>query len=428
MRFFVGLLCVAMTALGTRAMGQDGTPPAPNDTPIPPVVEESPVVEVTDAEPADAPIPNSAMVAESSAATSPDDASGQARPAATEFQQLFTEFKEILAQLRALQFEHREADETGRAEITAKWKGLIDKGDALKSRLLVAAEKAFLEAPNEDPQITALLVELLHEQLFSYRDRLQTDDYDEAFRLGKMLTDNGYDGKEIFEAFGVAAFAIDQYDVAEEYLKKADEEGVFFKEENRVFVDAVAKYKDYWAEERRIRQAEAEADDLPRVLLKTSKGDITIELFENEAPNTVANFISLVEEGFYNGLTFHRVLPGFMAQGGCPEGTGMGGPGYNIPCECYQPNYRKHFRGSLSMAKGAAKDTGGSQFFLTFLPTDHLNGIHTVFGRVITGMDVLPKLQRRNPEAPESPDPDIIEEAKVLRKRDHAYVPRKVGE
>ena len=88
--------------------------------------------------------------------------------------------------------------------------------------------------------------------------------------------------------------------------------------------------------------------------MKTSAGDMEIELFENEAPNTVLNFITLVEKGFYDGLKFHRVLPGFMAQGGDPKGTGGGGPGYTIPCECYREDHRLHFRGSLSMAHAAA--------------------------------------------------------------------------
>ncbi|NLX94993.1 MAG: peptidylprolyl isomerase [Rhodopirellula sp.] len=165
---------------------------------------------------------------------------------------------------------------------------------------------------------------------------------------------------------------------------------------------------------------------MPRVLLKTSKGDIVVELFENEAPNAVANFISLVEKGFYNGLTFHRVLPAFMAQGGCPIGNGSGGPGYQIPCECYQPNHRLHFRGTLSMAH-AGRDTGGSQFFLTFVPTTHLDGKHTAFGRVIEGMGVLGEIQRHDPEDPNSPDPDKILEAKVVRKREHQYEVKKTG-
>ena len=114
-----------------------------------------------------------------------------------------------------------------------------------------------------------------------------------------------------------------------------------------------------------------------------------------------------------------------QAQGGCPEGTGTGGPGYNIYCECYDKTYRKHFRGSLSMAH-AGRDTGGSQFFLTFRPTTHLDGRHTVFGRVVKGMDVLAKLQRRDPSKPAQQQPDKILTAEVIRKRDHAYEPTKV--
>jgi len=173
------------------------------------------------------------------------------------------------------------------------------------------------------------------------------------------------------------------------------------------------------------RQAEAEADDLPRVKLTTSAGEIVVELFENEAANTVANFVSLVEKGFYDGTPFHRVIGGFMAQGGDPTGSGSGGPGHAIACECEKPGARLHFRGSLSMAH-AGKDTGGSQFFLTFRPTDHLDGRHTVFGRVIAGEGVLARLTRtQDPEGRPVPgvQPDTIEKAEVVRKRDHAYIP-----
>lgn len=161
------------------------------------------------------------------------------------------------------------------------------------------------------------------------------------------------------------------------------------------------------------------AEELPQVMLKTSQGDVLIELYEDEAPNTVANFISLVEKGFYNGLKFHRVIDGFMAQGGCPTGTGTGGPGYAIRCECDAPNARKHEKGSLSMAH-AGRDTGGSQFFLTFAPTPHLDGKHTVFGKVIEGMEAVDKLKRVSPGEPGG---DVINEAAVVRKRNHAYEP-----
>lgn len=116
-------------------------------------------------------------------------------------------------------------------------------------------------------------------------------------------------------------------------------------------------------------------------------GQVKIELFPNEAPGTVENFESLINKGFYNGLSFHRVIPGFVAQGGCPIGDGTGGPGYTIKCET-QGNPHKHERGSLSMAH-AGKDTGGSQFFIVYEPQPHLNGVHTVFGKVVDGMNYV---------------------------------------
>jgi len=133
---------------------------------------------------------------------------------------------------------------------------------------------------------------------------------------------------------------------------------------------------------------------MSKVIFETDQGKITFELFSNDAPNTVDNFIKLVNEGFYNGLAFHRVIPGFMAQGGCPntrEGSngmpGTGGPGYSIKCEI---NPKKHLKGSLSMAH-AGKDTGGSQFFIVYEPQPHLDGVHTVFGKT-ENMDVVLKL------------------------------------
>jgi len=128
-----------------------------------------------------------------------------------------------------------------------------------------------------------------------------------------------------------------------------------------------------------------ELDKLQYAIIKTNKGEIKIKLYPKDAPNTVANFAYLANSGFYNGLKFHRVIPGFMAQGGCPHSkdnpalAGTGGPGWAIRCET--DNGIKHKRGALSMAH-AGKDTGGSQFFITFVDTPHLDGVHTVFGGI----------------------------------------------
>lgn len=175
-----------------------------------------------------------------------------------------------------------------------------------------------------------------------------------------------------------------------------------------------------WEIENALRQQEAMMDDLPRVELMTVHGPIVIELFENQAPNTTANFISLVEQGFYDGTTFHRVIPGNMAQAGDPntkpgstEPPGRGGPGYRIPDEHKREDARKHFPGSIAMANAGTPDTGGSQFFICYVPLPRLNGNYTVFGRVLDGEDTVIKLSQN----------DRITGARVIRKRDHPYVP-----
>ncbi len=128
---------------------------------------------------------------------------------------------------------------------------------------------------------------------------------------------------------------------------------------------------------------------------------IEIEFYPEAAPNTVANFEKLANEGFYNGVNFHRVIPGFVAQGGDPTGSGMGGPGYTIDCET-EGKPHKHVAGSLSMAH-AGKNTGGSQFFLVHEPQPHLDGVHTVFGQVTEGMDTVLRVKQG----------DVMKEVKV---------------
>lgn len=227
---------------------------------------------------------------------------------------------------------------------------------------------------------------------------------------------------------GIAKFATHDFEGAVKVLQSAESEGLLIPNLAGSYLDSAESYLKYWEEEQAIRAKEDAATgdaQLPIVKLETSRGDIEILLFENEAPNTVANFISLVEKKFYDGLKFHRVIPSFMIQGGCPNSrenvnaAGSGGPGYTIACECYEPNARRHFAGSLSMAH-AGKDTGGSQFFLTHLPTSHLNvepgkdeGNHTVFGRVIKGMDIVLSVEKG----------DEIKTATVVRKRNHEYKP-----
>lgn len=156
-----------------------------------------------------------------------------------------------------------------------------------------------------------------------------------------------------------------------------------------------------------------------KALLKVKDfGDIEIELFRDIAPITVDNFVSLVNKGFYNGLTFHRVIKGFMIQGGCPLGTGTGGPGYTIKGEFINNGFRntlKHDRGVISMARSMFPDSAGSQFFIMHQPSPHLDGSYAAFGKVIKGIEVVDKIAELPTDYRDKPlKPVIIESIKMV--------------
>lgn len=159
-----------------------------------------------------------------------------------------------------------------------------------------------------------------------------------------------------------------------------------------------------------------DAKQNPLVSIKTKKGEILIELFETDAPNTVANFISLIEKKFYDGLNFHRVVSNFVIQGGCPLKTGAGGPGYCIKLEVN--NKLKHLKGYLSMARRKEPDTAGSQFFICLANTPHLDEQYAVFGKVIEGIEVVDNIVQG----------DMIEKIEIKRKRKEIYKPDVIKE
>jgi cyclophilin family peptidyl-prolyl cis-trans isomerase len=343
-----------------------------------------------------------------------------AGPAADKWDSTYTQWKELLAQLRELREKYKTAEEDQLPSLRLEYRDLVAKGSDLIERLRADGVAAYKEAPNEDRVLAKFLVKLTE-------DDLRSDRYERAADLAQLLLDNDCEENQLYNSAGVAAFALHDFEKAKEYFDKGADAGAL-KEDGQKYAAEVDNYIELWKKEQEIRKAEAEADDLPRVKIETNKGELVVELFENEAPQTVGNFINLVERNFYDGLTFHRVLPNFMAQGGCPQGTGEGGPLYNIYDEHDRDDARMHFRGCLSMANTGRKNTGGSQFFLTFVPTPSLNNKHTVFGRVIEGIDVLERIQRRDPEKQGNlPEPDKIIKMEVVRKRpDKKYVPTKV--
>ena len=360
------------------------------------------------------------------------------------YMEAFNEYRELAKKLTAMKIEYQDARPERREEIDAQYSELFQQGLALHRRSIDLALDAHDETPNRNPWVINLLYSTVGHEF-------NRENYDEAVRIFKRLVASGIDAEaERFYAFaGLSAMLSMNYEEAEEWLTKAGESGALARlfeswtrsSEGRDLahtmqsqLQAMERTRVAWTREQEIRRAEAEAAEqdparkLPRVEIITSKGRIVLELFENEAPNTVANFISLIERGFYNDTVFHRVLPNFMAQGGDPTGTGRGGPGHVIDCETGAgfPQARQHFRGSISMAN-AGRNTNGSQFFLTFVPTSFLDGRHTVFGHVVEGLEVLADIQRIDPDDREGiiPVRDRIVEARVLNKRDHAYEVRR---
>jgi cyclophilin family peptidyl-prolyl cis-trans isomerase len=322
------------------------------------------------------------------------------------------QLKKLVGELTVLQAEYQQPD-ADKTAVENKFNATRDQARIAALTLERTATAAVLSNP-ENTEACAVVRDVL-------KSAMQADDPRTVVSLTATLHEVDKADEEILLTGATAAMITSEIELAEKFLKAAEVAGV---DESKVagLQKAIERERLKVEAEMAIRATEKEVDDLPQVKIETTNGTIIVELFENEAPNTVANFVSLVESHFYDGTPFHRVIPGFMAQGGDPTGTGTSGPGYTIACECDVPDARKHFLGSLSMAH-AGKDTGGSQFFLTFVPTEHLDGRHTVFGRVIEGFEILPKITRtEGPQAGSSRDK--ILKAEIIRKRDHEYKPK----
>ncbi len=294
--------------------------------------------------------------------------------------------------------------------------------------MLRAAIAEYQLDPEGKPELATMLFKVLDRNI-------EEDRYEGMVEVAQVLLDNNYPDEKMRGFLTMAAYGLNQYEVVRPNLDRLIEEGVV-SQQLLMLQEHIDEIESAWQDELRMREEDAQGEPLPRVLIRTTKGDMEVELFENQAPQTVANFISLVESGFFDHLTFHRVMRHFMAQGGCPEGDGSGGPGYTIPGEMDRPNARKFFRGTLGLALAPDRETGktdpssgGSQFFIMYLPTYQLNGKYTAFGRVIRGIEVLANIHKINPDDKEEKEeesevqPDEILGIDVLYKRDHAYEP-----
>ena len=308
------------------------------------------------------------------------------------------------------------------------------KNVQLKSMLDLAAVRAFKNDPKNNVRAGQIIYRQMLQKMKPKNVELNFDPRG-ALEIANVLLESGLGNGETpgevrlqdvaYQAF-LASHAIQDFGRAELMLQKIDEQGIKIRSE---IPESLAATRKRWQRELRIRRLEGITDDLPKVKFETTEGTFLVELFENHAPDTVGNFIDLVEKKFYNDMTFFLVRPGEYAQTGCPNGNGTGDAGYQIPCECYREQIRHIFTGVLCMANsGTQRDTGGSQFFISHKPSEQFDGKYTAFGRVKEGMDVIYRLQTvdKTKEDPAEIQPSKIIRATVVWKRDHKYEGKRI--
>jgi cyclophilin family peptidyl-prolyl cis-trans isomerase len=355
--------------------------------------------------------------------------------------------RELLKKMHELADDYHLSETTGETKaLRAQWIKLLETGRKIHRRMVEAALKDYEAEPDPKSETAAFLYSV------AWRNT-NVDRYEGMLEVMQALKSSGFTDQDFDLCFGLTAAAHNEFELAQPHLeialKNIEKDGKELAskrdvpEEMRESVlkkmsdmhallselSNVEYYRPLWEKEQKQREADASGEPLPRVQIETTKGTFEIELFEDQAPNTVANFISLCEQDFYDGLPFHRVLTHFMAQGGCPNRDGTGGPGYSIPTELNE-NSRNFFRGTVGMALSAQPDSAGSQFFICYLPRAYLNGKFVAFGRVVEGMSVLSDLTHIDPDDKDKqhthgPADEIIS-TRVVRKRNHAYEPKKM--
>lgn len=333
------------------------------------------------------------------------------------FRTALTTWRESAAELRKLVGANssKEKPEERRARVDTA----AHESDAKLDALIEAAKVAY-EADPKDRDIETFLGYVTN--LIGAFDRLE-----ESLDIALLLAKHGVETTDLFNFIGRSALEVGQFDLAEEYWKKSQALGKLDPDGEKQLAK-LEEWRSRVGEETARRQEEARADNNPRIRFNTTRGEFIVELFEDDFPNTINNFVYLVEQAYFTNHPFFRVVSGFGATTGCPAGNGTGGPGHVIANEAASGKNRPHLRGTLAMVT-TKEGIHGSQFFIKYRLTG--GGLETdmpVFGRVIEGMEVVSRLQRAEPFTKlKQASPDKILEARVIRKRDHEYFPEAVG-
>lgn len=343
------------------------------------------------------------------------------KPAMAKYRQAQADLKSALREAAELQRKYLgiKTTEEEKEEIGEKLEKISKVVSKIHPKLFDLAEKAWLEEPSrEDGEFLNFIIQVLE-------TRMTVGEYERANAIMQGLISLKIPDilPDLYDAAGEIAFMLNDFEQAARYLELAEQNKVL-SERCAGFKKDLSYYRTSWAKESVFRQQDSEKKDLPRVTLDTTKGKIVLELYEDQTPNTVANFVYLVEKGFYDGMFFEQVIPGEGAVAGRSLENPDGGPGWSIRDEFDATNSRNHYRGTISMMRGEP-NSAGSIFFISFSPIKDLDGKYVVFGRVIEGMDVLTKLQIMDPANPDPmAEPDQIEKASAVTKRDHKYRPK----
>ncbi len=342
-------------------------------------------------------------------------------PESEGFKQATEALREHLKEMRALFVRFHVAMSDEAFKHRNAFLDMVEESYQLHQTMMAQALIEFKAGGKNREKIAGMFIRLLDREI-------EMDRHEGLLPIALALHEAGVQHEKLEIWIVQLAVSANQYEVVEQFIDRVIEKAP----ENRFFQSLrkdLPMLKQRWATELKMRESDAAGEPLPLVRIATSKGFVEIELFENQAPETVGNFIHLVERGFYDGLDFHTVIEHLAAQGGCPDRDGKGNAGYTIYSEASKPNARKFFRGSVAMAiAGDDPQTASSQFFIPFLPTYDQDGIFTVFGRVTKGMHVVASFERVNAskekkEGEPAAMPDEIRSISVIRKRDHAYEP-----
>lgn len=349
--------------------------------------------------------------------TPPVEATADASSAG-DYQAVLDEWESTRSKTRQMATLYANSNEQTRAKLLPDFVQTMEAAADFMPRLVPALEAAYQDKP-DDPKLRELILDVA-------MICTDLDQQDFAYRTSRLIAANSDDNALAEALAGRSAYELGKLDEAEPYLRSAKKLGGLDLQNMRL-VDRMllrlVKRKPVLAKEAAKVAAEEKADDLPRVKLTTTRGDVVIELFENEMPNTVASFLRLVQSGFYNDKEFFRVVQGFGSLAGSPTNDGQGGPGYETPREQSPEGARPHQYGYVSMVPGERGN--GSQFFIV-CHTSHcegLDGKQDVFGRVVEGMTNVARFRPFDRATNQFPDlqPDKIIKAEIVRKRDHEY-------